>query len=63
VRIREVDGEAQTVEICDRAPRPTSHHPASPVGRALMGRRVGDEVDVHLAGGLPVRRVRIEAIE
>jgi transcription elongation GreA/GreB family factor len=35
----------------------------SPIGAALLGRQVGEEVEVFLHASIPVRRVTIEAVE
>lgn len=35
----------------------------SPLGRALLGHRVGDEVEIALHAAIPTRRLTIEAIE
>jgi transcription elongation GreA/GreB family factor len=35
----------------------------SPLGLALMGRQVGDDIEVNLHAAIPVRRVKIEGIE
>lgn len=64
VRFREASGEWRTVQIRDDANWTYDMLAAeSPLGRALMGHRVGEEVEVHLAASLPTRRVTIEAIE
>jgi transcription elongation GreA/GreB family factor len=64
VRFREASGERRTVRIRDDANWAHDMLDAgSPLGRALMGRGVGEEVEVHLAASLPTRRVTIEAIE
>jgi transcription elongation GreA/GreB family factor len=64
VRVRESGRAARTVRIRDwEAWTPDGIEADSPLGRALMGRHVGDEVEVRLADSLPVRRVKIEAIE
>jgi len=53
VRVREVDGDMEftlvSPEDADLATKQFSA--ASPMGRALMGRRPGDEVRFHTPGG------------
>jgi transcription elongation GreA/GreB family factor len=58
------DGEPQTVTIFNPdIPTSTSIQADTALGKALMGRRVGDEVEVEMHPALPKRRVTIEAIE
>jgi len=42
---------------------PATIHPDSPLGRALLGSKVGDEVVVRLSPALPNRRLTIMAVE
>ena len=64
VRIREANGEGRSLRIRDDANwSPGMLDPQSPLGKALIGRHVGEEVEVHLASSLPTRRVTIEALE
>ena len=64
VRVRAANGEPETVHIRDEsAPPAGSINPDSPLGSALMGHHIGDEVEVVLHELLPVRRLTIEAIE
>ena len=64
VRIRDANGQENTVTIRDdTAPTYTSIHSDSPLGKALMGRRVGDQVAVRIARSLPERTVTILAID
>lgn len=64
VRIREAGRELRAVRIRDwEAWTHDGIEANSPLGRALMGRHEGDEVEVELAACLPTRRVTIEAIE
>jgi transcription elongation GreA/GreB family factor len=66
VRIREGNRDARTLQIRDDAAPAYVYdglHPETPLGRALMGRHVGDEVEVVLHEALPVRRVTVESIE
>jgi transcription elongation GreA/GreB family factor len=66
VRIRESDGRERMILMRDddeEAWAWDSLSTNSPLGAALLGRHVGDEVEVDLHAVIPVRRVRIEAIE
>jgi Transcription elongation factor, GreA/GreB, C-term len=62
VRVRDTDGEhAYTiVERVRVGARPGSVSVGSPVGRALLGRGVGDRVEVQTPGG--VRRLTVLAV-
>jgi transcription elongation GreA/GreB family factor len=64
VRIRDASGHVQSVQI--RAPGAWSFdaiQPNTPLGRAVIGNHVGDEVEVVMVEGILTRRVTIEAIE
>ncbi|MEA2672712.1 MAG: transcription elongation factor GreA [Chloroflexota bacterium] len=54
VRVRDVDGEHEYAMVtrvtADASPRCLSV--GSPVGRALLGRRPGEQVRVHTPGGI-----------
>jgi transcription elongation GreA/GreB family factor len=66
VHIRESDGRARVILMrSDDAEEwaVDSLSTNSPLGLALMGRHVGEEVEVNLHAVIPVRRVKIEAIE
>jgi transcription elongation GreA/GreB family factor len=66
VRYRTAGGEHRVVSIRYDEPESwaaDSLSADSPLGRALLGRRAGDEVEVVLHAAIPTRRVTIEAIE
>lgn len=64
VRFREAGKEPTTVSIrSERAWTYDSIEPGSPLARALMDHKVGDEVELRLAEGVPTRRLIIESIE
>ena len=64
VSYREPDGGVRTIQIYDGlAPSYTTVRSDSPLGRAVMGRRVGDEVVIELHGDVPDRTVTIVDIE
>jgi transcription elongation GreA/GreB family factor len=66
VRFREEDGDEHVLlirgEPADWSPA-GSISPDTPLARALMGHRVGDEVEVHVHPVVPVRKVTVLAIE
>ena len=66
VRYRTAGGEQRVVLIRSEDPESwavDSLSAGSPLGTALLGHRVGDEVDVVLHAAIPTRRVTIEAVE
>jgi transcription elongation GreA/GreB family factor len=64
VSYREADGKVQAVRIrIEGEPTQNGLHPDTPLGRALLGHRVGDQVEIDLHPVLPKRRLTIEAIE
>jgi transcription elongation GreA/GreB family factor len=66
VRIRESDGQVRVILMRDDDAEVwawDSLSTNSPLGLALLGRHVGDEVEVNLHAVIPVRRVKIEGIE
>lgn len=62
VRVRDADGEHEytIVERLTAGVRPGSISVASPVGRALVGHRQGDRLEVQTPGG--VRRLTVLAV-
>jgi transcription elongation GreA/GreB family factor len=66
VHYRDNDGKARVVLIRSEESEswPADSLSAnSPIGAALMGGRVGQEIEVILHASIPVHRVKIEAIE
>jgi transcription elongation GreA/GreB family factor len=66
VRIRESDGRERLILMRDDDAESWALDGLStnsPLGAALLGRHVGEEVEVILHAVIPVRRVKIEAIE
>ena len=64
IRVRSSDGESETyvvVSPADADPRTGKVSSHSPVGRALLGRRVGEAVVIPAPGGSFT--VRIEAVQ
>jgi transcription elongation GreA/GreB family factor len=62
VRVREVEGEEEytVVPSADALAAPGRVSLESPVGRALLGRRRGDRIEVRTPGG--IRRLTIVAV-
>jgi transcription elongation GreA/GreB family factor len=57
VRVRDADGEEEEYTIVKKGEADPAHgriSTESPVGRALLGRRPGDEVEVQTPGGVRV---------
>lgn len=64
VRVRDQRGHERVVTVRDESiHNPASVSTESPLGRALLGHHVGDEVSVVLARAIPARKFTITAID